>query len=299
LTYSSTIVTSALLYHFFFPQDGLVGKEGVWAILIVASPLFARLIFENLFVKKTVRHWICLICCFASGNITRFTYDVYSWVDPMNMSHLGRVLKFFSTDGTRITGVIIISICTISVVKSSRKNNVKLVASNVALAVLCYSSGIGVATNLRSITRELRYEKTFYAPIQENQITQWFMNKEFKETLVEFSRISSNDDIFTSNFPPFGSLTLVSITGKRVLFDPAFGELSKEIDPDYELRKKVTFEFSSNPTRDHVEYLNGFSVNWFIVDLEQTTLTTWEPWATTRFINSRIAILELNPKASD
>jgi hypothetical protein len=35
------------------------------------------------------------------------------------------------------------------------------------------------------------------------------------------------------------------------------------------------------------------NVKWFVVDLERTELRDWEPWATTRFINDKVAILEL------
>jgi hypothetical protein len=39
--------------------------------------------------------------------------------------------------------------------------------------------------------------------------------------------------------------------------------------------------------------LNEKNVKWFVVDLTNTPLRDWEPWATTRFMNDKVAILEL------
>jgi len=39
--------------------------------------------------------------------------------------------------------------------------------------------------------------------------------------------------------------------------------------------------------------LQKANVKWFVVDLGNTPLRDWEPWATTRFINEKVAILEL------
>ena len=294
--YPSAVVLSGLLYHFSFPQHEVM--DGLWVVLIISSPLLPLLISTTFSAKKSVRYLFLLICLFGTGMLLRFSFDNYQYVDPQKLGSFKRLLQFFSGDGSQTTELFIVAAC-IFTVQSFRGARLKLMASSVAFALVCYLVGIGIATNLRSITRELRYDDTIFTPIQENQISQWFMNEDFKKALVDFLKVSKTEDIFSSNFPAEGSLTVVSITGRRVLFEPRYGIFSKEIYPDYEFREKISFEFAYNPNRDHAEYLNDLSVKWFIVDLERTKLRTWEPWAETRFINSRIAILELNPEGSD
>ena len=64
-------------------------------------------------------------------------------------------------------------------------------------------------------------------------------------------------------------------------------------------RIEASLGFPVTPSLESAKFLNDSGVRWLIVDLARTPLRSWEPWATIRFINSRIAILELNPKASD
>ena len=44
---------------------------------------------------------------------------------------------------------------------------------------------------------------------------------------------------------------------------------------------------------DLLKILKETNVKWFVVDLGNTELRDWEPWATTRFMNEKVAILEL------
>ena len=52
-------------------------------------------------------------------------------------------------------------------------------------------------------------------------------------------------------------------------------------------------DFPNYPSRDLLANMRKENVKWFVVDLGNTTLRDWEPWATTRFMNEKVAILEL------
>ncbi|NDD00211.1 hypothetical protein EB083_05655, partial [bacterium] len=52
-------------------------------------------------------------------------------------------------------------------------------------------------------------------------------------------------------------------------------------------------EFPNRPSNNYLQNMRDQNVKWFVVDLERTELRDWEPWAKTRFINDKVAILEL------
>jgi hypothetical protein len=58
-------------------------------------------------------------------------------------------------------------------------------------------------------------------------------------------------------------------------------------------RKFISINFATQPDGLMLRDLQQAGVKWFIVDLERTELRDWEPWATTRFINDKVAILQI------
>jgi hypothetical protein len=58
-------------------------------------------------------------------------------------------------------------------------------------------------------------------------------------------------------------------------------------------RKFISINFPTQPDGLMLRDLQQAGVKWFIVDLERTELRDWEPWATTRFINGKVAILQI------
>jgi hypothetical protein len=58
-------------------------------------------------------------------------------------------------------------------------------------------------------------------------------------------------------------------------------------------RRFISVYFPTQPNGLMLRDLKQAGVEWFIIDLERTELRDWEPWATTRFINDKVAILEL------
>ena len=99
----------------------------------------------------------------------------------------------------------------------------------------------------------------------------------------------------------YGStLVLTSLTGRRSLVEAPGYEQGKRETTIAKLapRIEVSLGFPIAPSAEVANYLIDSGVRWFIVDLARTPIRSWEPWATTRFINKKIAILEINLKAS-
>lgn len=70
-------------------------------------------------------------------------------------------------------------------------------------------------------------------------------------------------------------------------------ERSRKLISLISTRKLISINFPIQPDDSMLRDLLQSDVEWFIVDLEATELRDWEPWATTRFINEKVAILEL------
>ena len=70
-------------------------------------------------------------------------------------------------------------------------------------------------------------------------------------------------------------------------------EKSEKLNSLISNRKSISINFPTAPSDLMLRDLAEVGAEWFIVDLERTELRDWEPWATTRFINDKVAILEL------
>jgi hypothetical protein len=302
------IILASLLYHFLFPQNP-THRDDFWIILLFSAPFLATLILESLngsgFRKTLPQYFIFLFL----GILFRLNYDLYKWSDLSNQLEILKLLKYFSDQGSKffisVVALVLVYFCS----KSFRKTKNALFSAKVAFSLTCFLCGIGFATTLRSITTELRYSGRAFAPHEENSITQWFLDDNLKFALNEFSKLSDSNDIFATNVHPYdenmgnygSTLVLTSLTGRRSLVEaPGYEQGTREITlAKLAPRIEASLGFPVTPGLESAKYLNDFGVRWLIIDLARTPSRSWEPWATTRFINSRIAILELNPKASD
>jgi hypothetical protein len=132
--------------------------------------------------------------------------------------------------------------------------------------------------------------------------------------------ISDTDDIFASNFGlvrgsgPDDNLRFQLYIKRRfyvssryeyfldsfpLMFRNEYRKTSADYDAAYNLsaliktRINTSMDFPKYPSRDLLANMQKENVKWFVVDLGNTTLRDWEPWATTRFMNEKVAILEL------
>lgn len=83
------------------------------------------------------------------------------------------------------------------------------------------------------------------------------------------------------------------ITG-RAVDERLFAETTTQGHPNWvNERRKVSIEFANNPSKEGLAKLQSWGVSWFWVDLKMTLNRSWDDLATVRFINAKVALLEL------
>ena len=112
------------------------------------------------------------------------------------------------------------------------------------------------------------------------------------------STIATNFGNYESDGPNDSYNVAVELRARSYL-SPSYPDPTVENDSSRELsylvttRKFISINFPTQPDGLMLRDLKQAGVKWFIIDLERTELRDWEPWATTRFINDKVAILEL------
>lgn len=164
------------------------------------------------------------------------------------------------------------------------------------------SLGISVATTYRVITNQLRYEIKISSIREEDSAIKWLVDQELIEATSWFKSNTAIDAIFAQNLSQpdsefSASLVLSTITHRRAYIEaPKFGSVNSD---DKIKRLKTSLDFVVAPTTSILENLKQQNVKWFIVKLSNTPMRNWEPFAKTRFINDKVAILELNYPIDD
>jgi hypothetical protein len=112
------------------------------------------------------------------------------------------------------------------------------------------------------------------------------------------STIATNFGNYESDGPNDTYLVPIELRARSYLSpsypDPTVeNESSRKLSYLVATRKFISINFPIQPDGLMFRDLKQAGVKWFIIDLERTELRDWEPWATTRFINDKVAILEL------
>ena len=201
----------------------------------------------------------------------------------------------------------------------------KLVTTNVVLplflcAIVLGNVGVKVGSLTRPVTEYFRYNDVFLGGERDSLLVRWEENDDLTSGLKIVNSISSENDLIASNFglhravnfnDGIRSQIIISrrfyISGRYEYFASSFPTTFTEkyrhvSDHDMKRnsfarmireRMNTSMDFPNYPSRDLLANMRKENVKWFVVDLGNTTLRDWEPWATTRFMNEKVAILEL------
>ena len=154
--------------------------------------------------------------------------------------------------------------------------------------------GVSVATIFRGVTNHFRYEMTLERNFLSTSPHIWTTDPDRQAALSWLRENSEKDDLFAQNtiLPEseylYSLIMTTSIRRRAYLEAPVYGGVATE---DTNTRLSTSQDFPSTPSESKLE--NMINVKWFVVDLGNTELRDWEPWATTRFMNEKVAILEL------
>ena len=298
-----SIIAAASLLFIFTPRHE-TWRYSIEISLIAAVPLLSIAIAENLPRAKDKMLIATVLFPFLVGILNRVVYDAVKWLEPSNSQRLIRALKSVTQEGwpqfaltLNILGLFFIVLSLLFA-----KKEAGFVIGACFLATTSYFSGSFFAADFRAFTSsgELSRSVLEHSP---NETTRWFEQSEYSDGLNFFVKESNKQDIFATNahaydedYKRFGSsLILTSLTGRRSFAEAPNFDRSPPRDPEDEfyLRMRYSLDFPNTLSSTSYSALVAKNVRWFIVDLERTKLRTWEPNATTRFINEKVAILEL------
>ena len=171
---------------------------------------------------------------------------------------------------------------------------------------------------LRPLTEYVRYDEKFWGGDRDPLLDRWD-DDVLLSGLKQVNSLSFENDVIASNFGLNRSFGFTDGIRSQIFVDRRYlvsgrykyfnslpliykEKYSADSSQDRKtndfvemLRKRIetSMDFPNYPSRDLLANMRKENVKWFVVDLGNTTLRDWEPWATTRFMNEKVAILEL------
>ncbi len=300
------LMIASLLYHLFFPR--FAAERYTIEIFILIGVPFASAVLVN-FLKMTWKPmvYIAAAVTFLVGIMSRLTYDIFKWRDPKSLPGYQRVAQIVSSDSD---WEIVFTILPVTLIAGFAYISIRKIYSQnyrtIAVAVFISTNllGISLATQIRTITSGFRYGTEIFASSQSDTATRWKISDDHRNSLSFFLENSNRDDIFATSahsydieFENYGStLIITSITGRRSILEAPFFFMRTKANSNWNRFNQLmltSLTFPNSPNDSSFNFLRRSNVKWFVVDLERTELRDWEPWATTRYINDKVAILEL------
>ena len=215
-----------------------------------------------------------------------------------------------------LTGCLIL---TLLLTKPFVSASTKVIIPLLLCAVVLGNVGVKIGSLTRPITEYVRYNEAFFGGERDSLLVRW-EDVNLWSGLKMVNSISSENDVIASNFglqratgfndvirPQIAISRSYFISGRYTYFATSFPltftEKYRNVS-DYDIKRNefarmlrerlnTSQDFPNFPSRDLLANMLKEDVKWFVVDLGNTELRDWEPWATTRFMNEKVAILEL------
>ena len=312
-----------LLAQILIPRVGNEDATFLFPFLLILSPVFAEILKNNLTVLKlklstTVK---LIIIGISTGLIHKTTFDFFK-ERQADSGLLRRVITTFVTNEILMNMSMLIG-CTLLasffLIQTTSLTRIAFISIFLLLATAS-NTGVFVGAQTRPVLEYFRYGEKLWSGDTDPLITKWSEPK-LIEGLSQVANLSNGDDIVSSNFGlhrGIGSednLRLQLFIERQIYISSRYLYLRRtyplifmqrnvtssmsETDTNslgalIKKRIDTSIYFPTNPSRLLLENLQKANVKWFVVDLGNTPLRDWEPWATTRFMNEKVAILELS-----
>ena len=309
------LIVSAGLLYFLIPHSALAGVSE-WTIAVISTILISQ---EVVYLTRTLPKRLIFgvfVFTFVPGMLIRLSFDLYKWKDVNNLNNVLGVFARYTTSGAntafQTTLPFLLCIAIIFIAVKIRKISVRF-QSVVMLVALSMTFGVSITTTFRSLTNHFRYGQDINRVIDVDTPMSWYTQSDRINAITWLRENSGKDDIFAQNtlvpnyqrtsYSP--SLILGGASHRRAYAEATYGsDLQKSYSKikfrqsqrlrDNLQRLDTSYFFPIDPSWFWLENLQKANVKWFVVDLENTPLRDWEPWATTRFMNEKVAILELS-----
>ncbi len=308
------IILSSVPIFFLIPLKTL-GSSSSLTIALLVSVLIAqdvRKLYESLARALLVSIFVLAAIL---GFLLRLVYDLFKWTDGTNRGFLKPFVKL-ATDSKYValyTTAPFMAFIIILLLWMKIKQRPITWRPIVLLSALSMSFGIWVATTFRSVTSHYRYDIELAVDIEPDSPMSWYVDTDRLDALEWMRKNTERDDIFAQNtsLPDYrstaysASLILSGAIHRRAFIEGTYSpELHLDYPRDVKLqtprlkeqlqRLDTSYYFPISPSAKYSTTLRAKNVKWFVVDLGNTELRDWEPWATTRFMNEKVAILQLN-----
>ena len=257
-----------------------------------------------------------LVSAVSFGFLLRLFYDLYKWTDKTNTRVFLKPLVALATDGKYVavfTTAPFLALITFLLLLFKFRQQPFIWRPILLLTALSMSLGISIAATYRSVTGHYRYNLELAGEIEPDSPMAWYVEADRLDALEWMRNNTSRDDIFAQNtsLPDYrstaysSSLIISGSVHRRAFIEGTYGaalqyDYARHVSHQTEqqrneiLRLSTSYSFPITPNETMLKILQSYYVKWFIVDLGNTELRDWEPWATTRFMNEKVAILELN-----
>ncbi|MFM8249473.1 MAG: hypothetical protein ACKOAE_09555 [Acidimicrobiaceae bacterium] len=297
------IVCASVLFYVFAPGHE-TWRYPIEVVLIASAPLLAVLLHQllPLVTKKGLITITSIALSFGFAN--RVIYDLLKWRQPDDLPQFFKFLQTMTSEGLSQFWFSAIQLFVLMLLIALAIQGVKpqIYLASAVLLVFSYYFGVLLATDLRAFTSNDRISTSvlIHSP---TPTTRWIEQDVYSSALNYFVSASNTDDIFATNahkydedYARYGSsLIITSLTGRRSYAEAPNFDRSTPSDPkdEFFVRTRVSIEFPNNPSASNFDTLKRAGVKWFIIDLDNTEVRNWEPWAKIRFINNKVAVLEL------
>jgi hypothetical protein len=309
------LVTSAIV-----PRQYPADQDFLLPFLVLIAPYIALVIWHAKFgYRDFVRSKKSIILqTFVSGLFLRLLYDFYKLNELWQTKIEIFLHKFVNNGDVFALSPLIIS--TIAVlINSKRILRIGRIEFFSLFILALFSTNVGVftATSLNPPADAAFNDETILFASSQLIVDRWQDDK-ILLPLKNLKTNGSNDDVVASNFgqgkdAPYDDDFRLQIylqmqmylTGQHYQILDRYDARRKSESHDLtstgglkyldQLRTRflTSTEFPNRPSSRYLQNMRDQNVRWFVVDLERTELRDWEPWATTRFINDKVAILEL------
>jgi len=299
--------------QFFFPHLFLRDIDFFVGHYFACAPIISFLIFQSVhaFLKRKKVLFIFAVLT-VNGLLFRILFDAYHFGEHRGnllfkaITWLSRREIYLSFSFAVVTFLLILFL-------SIFFDNFQIRRSPIALGYFAANLGVFVATSLNPFSDAIFNNESF-STRELNPVVERWESRALIDGLLLAKFSTSSDEIIATNFGVFEDKYGIDdfrfqilvdrqlyLTAKyswlkmnfSAMFDASESEVSVGYRSELIRRFETSINFAVQPSEQYLTNMTSQGVSLYVVDLERTPLRSWEPWATTEFINDKVAVLRL------
>jgi len=301
--------------QFYFPHLFLRDIDFFVSYYLVSVAALSFIMLRSLFdFQKIGKLRFTVISFISIGVVFRLSFDFFH--QGAHRSNLWFKAATWLTRREALLNIIfVLTVFVIAITVAFFGGIARKTHNFVVIGIFFANFGVFVATSLNPISDALFNRESLLSK-PENTIVERWEDTARIDGIAFVKSISSKNSFVASNFgihrQDYGiddyrpqlimdrQLYLSSKYSVSEVIIKILGESrenSSENIADYRYELIRRFETSTNfavqPSEQYLTNMTSQGVSLYVVDLERTPLRSWEPWATTEFINDKVAVLRL------